>query len=249
MYHIPLHSVNVKSVELFYKLNFWQEENATKFTKIRCIFFFLLFSVGLFGCSLMGSVFCENKNESLFLGGLAASLGIHVVRSYYHYTKQKEFIWFLREICVHVATTEVLYQRILKKLNYFKVFVYTFLLFLAIAYLNILQIVVSIPLNKSTRLPFNVWFPLDVKANKISLFTALAYIFVATTYFVLGSSFNIIIWNIALNCSIKYETFGTRLQNLGVSHNLALKSSKRVTSAKLKCDIIDCIKTHLMIYK
>lgn len=199
-----------KIVKTFFWLRIWRNENnpTSKFHTCAQIFIFVVFYVLYFMSLAIGAVISDSLMEAVYLCVTFLSVFLLSVYLLTFSWRQHEVEAILHDIAIDKSCGS---EDVRNKLSTFTTFSNSFK-FLAV-YGSIIGMVFPVFLGS---LPFQIWFPLDWKGNKMSYWLAVAYCLISYTFSIATAvCLRLFVWFVMLSLSLQYELLGIRFKALG----------------------------------
>lgn len=215
MYDIKVHQRIKQIIAIFSRFGLLDNEGETVFRRtgrrLMVFIFYASFVISL----AAGAIRSEYKNELTFLATVVIATGIASIKLIYILWKNEEILAFIQNFCVHSIADREKYVQVNNKLKKLMTFASCFLLalFATAVFVNTLPLAV---LSHTRSLPFNIPFPWDWKNNLVVYCVAYSYIVCEVILTAIASLFNVILWYLMFNCSIKYGTLGIQFRDMGV---------------------------------
>lgn len=214
MYHIKVHSIIYRIVQIYHRLGMWRKEDDSKvFYNIGWKLIYLILNVPLPLCLISGGFLSDDKNKLVFSVGVGLINLVLTMKLTYILWRKNEIRQLLLEIGFHFVAEFDEFSKINEKLKKFIKLSSYFLLTSAVA--CVLEIIFYLPLfSTQKRLPLDLWFPFDWKNCLICYCMAYISLSIAILIAIVAISLNVIIWYLMMNCAIKYEILGHQFKYL-----------------------------------
>lgn len=218
MYKIEIHNRINQIIANYYRLKIWQSEETSILNVMAKVFYFTIhfsYVVAVF----LGLFVCDD-DEFIFLIATFMAYSVINVKLYYLLRQQQDICSFLYDICSHSISDQIEWIRINDRINIFIKFVTYFLILAASGTLPFFCF--RLPLfSAEKKLPLTIGFPLNWRNNEFSYWAAYFFVTMNHVLTVAFLSSTVIIWYIMVNCSIKYESLGSKFRRFGT--NIAIE--------------------------
>lgn len=247
---IEVDNNRIKQIFSVFKIiGFWDGENGTAFNKKK---FSLFIFYASFPISLAsGALINGDKEDSTYLTAMAIAVVVEVVRLFYIIWRESDIVKLIQENNVMTIEDREDLTRVNNKVkNLMK-----FSLYLILVPVITNKAVLGYYIIKGDRtLPVKIGFPLDWKKNEIGYWLAFSYTAVELTFSEIITLLNILIWNLMLNFSLKYELLGNHFRRMGTIKRTEFSVAEKGILLSMKCknsaqnlflqDLIAGIKSH-----
>lgn len=239
---IGIHNRLNQIIAMYYSLHIWQREGTSYLQVIVKLFYYAL-HLSYVMAVFLGIFLCED-NEIIFQIAVFLAYLVINVKLYYILWKQIDICSFLYEICSHSVSNSIDVMEINRKINVFVRFATYFLIMAALG--TVPFFCFRLPIFSSQRkLPLTIGFPLNWRNNVFYYWTAYFYVTINHFLTAVYLSSTVIIWYIMINCSIKNESLGRQLGNLGTNTVIANAKISEAEKRKLYLhEYIDFIRNY-----
>lgn len=190
----------------------WQYDSEVNW-KRRYQWLYIIFHITYPICYIYGGLVSVDLNESVFSIACGLTALVETVKLACILLKQNEIRQFMLDVCSHSLNSREVFMEITNKLNNLISFSVALLAMTSLAVIN--TIVLYLPMfSSTTRLPLNMWFPIDLENNEIVFWMAYLYTGAALVICGLSVTLNIILWYIMMNCAVKYRLIGMQFSDV-----------------------------------
>lgn len=250
MHFIQLHNSANRAMELLFRLGVWHHSETKASIRETIVKLFFSIYPFLFSVSLIAGAFkSDSFDERVLLFETALNAAALSMKVFYVIRKKEECVGFLNRICVHSIEDHGKFTSVNDKLNGFMESAKLFLILTSFA---AFICTIGIPLlGNERKLFFNIGFPFDYENNGTAFW--LATIFISTEGVIMTSAllFTFLFWYLLLNCGLKYDVLGGRLQNLGVVRTIgtvATTSKRKISVAEKQKLYLENLNTSIECY-
>ncbi len=216
MYKVELDPTLCRIMEIYRRVGIWRNDGESDFrsSSMRVLYFFLycLFSVYI----LTGAYISEDRNQKIFLVGIAISLSIITVKLAYLLWRKDEMLMFLDDpIMAHYTEDYGEAVIINQKIKSVAVFckVYTLIIIVTL----FIVVLLALPIFPRDVKMLPGFIPFTLESDYDTILYWMAFIYGAVSSYLSGfySLATLFVWYIMLHYAIEYKLLGHRLRSLG----------------------------------
>jgi len=243
MYKIEIHPTIDQLIAAFYLFGTWQKEKSSQFCEVLRKLLFVLNHILLQILIIICMIQTTDKSELIFLTEVEGHIFFLTIKLVFLLWKKADLLTFAQD-CTHTFIEREEFMQATKKITNLMKFVHAYLLMMVVVLM--FAVVSSLPIFSSEKkLPLYTNFSFHTNYDEIIYWLAYAYMLYNLVFIIVLNSITIIIWYVMLNCSIKYQVLGNRLQKLGEAKKTAVEQHSKPEKRDLyHQDLVCLVKTH-----